>query len=398
VVDRYLIISSDTHAGPPSAAYRDYVEPRYREAFDEDLETAMALRSLILESASEEQEKFRVEWEEETGDGGTLASFDPATRNAELDREGIAGEVIFPDADVLGGGASAPFSAGLQSSDELDGELVMAGARAHNRWLADLCSDSPERRCGVAVIPILHDIPGAVAEMGRAAASGLRAMMIPTLWGRKPAYHDPVYEPVWAAAEDLGLVVNIHSGGSSKDILPGPGLVPIYATEAWWWAARPLWIMIWSGVFDRHPGLRFAVTEDGAWWLPDLVERMDEKWVGGHNTRKFGNLFREATQRRPSEYLGTNAFLGASTPSRYEIATRSRVGVRTLLWGNDFPHPEGTWPHTRASIHDVFHDVPQPEAAQLLGLTAAEVYRFDVDKLADTVARIGPTVEEVHGS
>lgn len=397
MVERYLVISSDTHAGPPSAAYRDYVEPRHRAAFDKDLETALALRSLILESASEEQEKFRVEWEQETGDGGSLASYDAATRNAELDREGIAGEVIFPDADVLGGGASAPFSAGLQSSDELDGELVMAGASAHNRWLAELCSDSPERRCGVAVIPILHDVPGAVAEMGRAAAAGLRAMMIPTLWGRKPAYHDPVYEPVWAAAEDLGLVVNIHSGGSSKDILPGPGLVPIYATEAWWWAARPLWIMIWSGVFDRHPGLRFAVTEDGAWWLPDLVERMDEKWVGGHNTRKFGNLFREATERRPSEYLGTNVFLGASTPSRHEIATRARVGVRTLLWGNDFPHPEGTWPHTRASIHDVFHDVPQPETAQLLGLTAAEVYRFDVDKLADTVARIGPTVEEVHG-
>ena len=134
--------------------------------------------------------------------------------------------MIFPDADVLGGGASAPFSAGLQSSGELDGELVMAGARAHNRWLAELCSDSPERRCGVATVPILHDVPAAVEEMHRVADAGLRAAMIPTLWGSKPAYHDPIYEPVWAAAEDLGLVVNIHSGGSSKDILPGPGMVP----------------------------------------------------------------------------------------------------------------------------------------------------------------------------
>lgn len=195
--DRYLVISSDTHAGPPSAAYR--IDPRHREAFEEDLESAVMLRSTILSSASEEQEKFRVEWEQETGDGGTLASYDPAARNAELDREGVAGEVIFPDADVLGKGASAPFSAGLQSSGELDGELVMAGARAHNRWLAELCSDSPERRCGVAVIPILYDVAAAVAEMSRAAASGLRAMMIPTLWGRRPAYHGPVYEEVWAA-------------------------------------------------------------------------------------------------------------------------------------------------------------------------------------------------------
>ena len=396
-MDRYLVISSDTHAGPPSEAYRDYVDPRYRDAFDRDLETALALRSIILESASEEQSRFREEWEEETGDGGRLASHDPAARDAELDREGIAGEVIFPDADVLGGGASAPFSAGLQSSGELDGELVMAGARAHNRWLAELCSSSPERRCGVATIPILHDVDWAVAEMQRVAGAGLRAMMIPTLWGSKPAYHDPVYEPVWAAAADLGLVVNVHSGGASKDILPGPGMVPIYATEAWWWAARPLWVLLWAGVFDRHPDLRFAITEDGAWWLPDIVERMDEKWVGGHNTRKFGSLFRDAVARKPSEYLGVNVFLGASTPSRYEITTRERVGVRTILWGNDFPHPEGTWPHTRSSIRAVFHDVPPDETAQMLGLTAAEVYRFDTAKLAGTVERIGPTHEEVHG-
>jgi predicted TIM-barrel fold metal-dependent hydrolase len=272
----------------------------------------------------------------------------------------------------------------------------MAGARAHNRWLAELCSESPERRCGVATIPILHDVAGAVAEMQRVAASGLRAMMIPTLWGGKPAYHDPIYEPVWSAAEDLELVVDVHSGGASKDILPGPGMVPIYATEAWWWAARPLWVLVWAGVFDRHPRLRFALTEDGAWWLPDIVDRMDEKWVGGHNTRKFGSLFREATKRKPSEYLGTNVFLGASTPTRHEIDLRRRLGLGALLWGNDFPHPEGTWPHTRDSIRDVFHDVPPDETAGILGTTAAGVYRFDVDKLADTVERIGPTHQEVH--
>jgi hypothetical protein len=169
-MERYLVISSDTHAGPPSEAYRDYVDPEFREAFDRDLEQSLALRSLVLESASAEQEKFRVDWESETGDGGRKASYDPATRNAELDREGIAGEVIFPDADVLGGGASAPFSAGLQSSGELDGALVQAGARAHNRWLAELCSESPERRCGVATIPVLHDVAWAVAEMARVAA------------------------------------------------------------------------------------------------------------------------------------------------------------------------------------------------------------------------------------
>jgi len=108
-MDRYLVISSDTHAGPPNEAYRDYVDPAFREAFDDDLAAREAMRSVVLEQASEQQELFRQEWEAETGDGGLLAAYDPGTRDAELDKEGIAAEVIFPDADVLGGGASAPF-------------------------------------------------------------------------------------------------------------------------------------------------------------------------------------------------------------------------------------------------------------------------------------------------
>ena len=90
-------------------------------------------------------------------------------------------------------------------------------------------------------------------------------------------------------------------------------------------------------------------------------------------------------------------FLGASTPS---TAARSshprRVGVDALLWGNDFPHPEGTWPHTRQSIRDAFVDVPQNEARRMLGENAAGLYRFDTDKLAGLAERIGPTVEDVH--
>jgi predicted TIM-barrel fold metal-dependent hydrolase len=394
--ERYLVISSDTHAGPPTERYGDYLEARYRAAFEADMERARLENE--FRRAEVHAEAFEEAWEEETGDGGRRASWDPAVRNAELDREGVAAEVVFPDADVLGGAASAPFSAGLASSGDLDGELVMAGARAHNRWLAELCSDSPERRCGVATVPILHDVDEAVAEIGRLAAEGFRAMMVPTLWNAKPSYNDPCYEPVWSACEDLGLVVHVHSGGASRDVTPGPGMIATFATEAWFWAARPLWILLWSGVFDRHPGLRFALTEDGAWWVPGIVKRMDEKWVGGHNTAKLGDAFTRHTKRRPSEYFGTNVFLGASTPSREEIEMRHDIGVGALLWGNDFPHPEGTWPHTRQSIHDSFWDVAPDEARRMLGGNAAVVYRFDTDKLAGLAARIGPTMEEVHGA
>jgi predicted TIM-barrel fold metal-dependent hydrolase len=394
--DRYLVISSDTHAGPPTERYRDYIDPQYREAFDADLAANQELHDLrrdLVDSA-----EFEKQWEEETGDGGRRASWDPVARDAELDAEGVVAEVIFPDADVLGGGASAPFSAGLGSSGDLDGELVLAGARAHNRWLAELCAASPERRCGVATVPVLHDVDGAVREIEGLAAEGFRAILIPTLWGGQPAYNDERYDPVWAACADLGVVVHVHSGGASRDILAEPGMIAIYATEAWFWEARPLWVLLWSGAFDRHPALRFALTEDGAWWLPGMVRRMDEKWHGGHNTVKLGDAFTRRVGRPPSEYFGTNIFLGASTPSQEEIEIRHQINIDAFLWGNDFPHPEGTWPHTRQSIRTGFRDVPCDEAARMLGGNAAALYRFDVAALRPLADRIGPSIDEVHGA
>ena len=155
--------------------------------------------------------------------------------------------------------------------------------------------------------------------------------------------------------------------------------------------------MLWGGVFERHPGLRFAITEDGAWWLPGIVKRMDEKFLGGHNTAKLGNAFTSTITRRPSEFFGTNIFVGASTPSLEEVERRHEIGIDAFMWGNDFPHPEGTWPHTRKRIAEAFCDVPTEETTRMLGTTAAAVYRFDTDKLAPLVSRIGPTHAEVHG-
>ena len=97
--------------------------------------------------------------------------------------------------------------------------------------------------------------------------------MIPTRWFDAPAYHEPVYEPVWAAVAERGLVLHTHSGAGPADYEIGPGFMAIYATEAYWWAARPLWVLLWAGVFERHPDLRYVIAENGAWWVPDLVSQ-----------------------------------------------------------------------------------------------------------------------------
>jgi predicted TIM-barrel fold metal-dependent hydrolase len=392
-MSNYIIVSSDGHAGPTVDAYREYLDPVFHDAFDEHQAVVAAGRPI--------SDEFIEEWDEETGDHELKAAYDPATRDAILDAEGVAAEVIFPDADVLGTGraAASPFGSGLASGADSDPAQMIAGSWAHNRWLVDFCGTNPHRRIGVAVVPATHGIDNAVEQVHFAADNGLQGIMIPTRWFDQPAYHDPVYDPVWAACAETGMVVHTHSGAGPSDYAEGPGFVSIYASEAWWWAARPLWVLILSGVFERHPTLKYSMAENGAWWVPDQIKRMDEKWEGGHTTRKFGeDAFKGGLSMRPSEYLDRNCYLAASTPGADEITRRHDIGIGNLLWGNDLPHPEGTYPHTKAWINVRFHDVPEDEARAILGRTAIDAYSLDEPALRDIADRIGMAPEEVHAT
>jgi predicted TIM-barrel fold metal-dependent hydrolase len=396
-MSRFLVISSDGHAGPPAPAYRDHLEARYRDAFD--AHQAEMKELLELSRSMRQNDDFVEKWEKLTGDTGLLAAYDSEYRNKVLDTEGVAAEVLFPDADVLGTGrvSASPFGSGLGGGQGVDPELAMAGARAHNRWLAEFCAEAPERRIGVAIVNILHDVDAAVAEIRAARDLGLKGVLIPTRWFDQPAYHSERYDPVWAACEETGMVLHTHSGAGPADYELGRGHMAIYATEAYWWAARPLWVLLWSGVFERYPGLKYVIAENGAWWAPDLLKKMDEKFVGGHNTAKMAAVFREHITMKPSEYFDRNCFLAASTPGIEDIARRHDVGIGNWLWGNDLPHPEGTYPYTRYWMRERFHDVPEDEARRMLGENAAELYRVDRAKLAEVVERIGPTTDDVYG-
>jgi predicted TIM-barrel fold metal-dependent hydrolase len=394
----YLVISADGHAGPPAEIYRDYLDPSFRERFDEHQAEMAAMREAM--GRDDANADFRAQWEEETdGDGGLTAAFDSETRNKILDREGVVAEVLFPDADVLGTGrvASSPFGTGLAGAAG-DPREVIEGSRAHNRWLSDFVRQDPDRRIGIAVIPaIIPDMDTVLGLVQEAKELGHTGILIPTRWFDRPAYHDMWYEPLWALTEELGLVLHTHSGAGPTDIGLGPGMLPIYASEAGWWAARPLAVLIWGGIFERHPNLMYSMAENGAWWVPDLIRKMDEKWVGGHNTRKFGDAFRQGLPLKPSEYLNRNCFFGASTPGEDDIERRYLIGIGNLMWGNDLPHPEGTFPYTRFWIRERFKDVQEAEVRRILGLTAAEVYGCDVAKLRVLADKIGPSVDDVHG-
>lgn len=384
----YVVVSADSHAGLPTEDYRQYLESRFHSAFDDFL----AERYLQLEAMTKlgvRNESFAKSWYEEHEEA-LRGGWEASRRDQELDGDGVAGEVVFPDADAVESRTCVPFGAGLGMSGDMDPELGLAGAIAHNRWLADLCASSPERRVGVALVPITAELDQVLAEIRRAKESGLGAVMIPAMWVDQAPYHDRKYDPVWALCEELAMPVVTHSGPAARDEY-GDHL-GIYVTEVTWWPARPLWFMLWSGVFERFPGLRFGVTEAGCWWLPALLWFWDRLYLGQKGAEKLGaNPFGGAVSMPPSEYVDRNCFIGASNTKRRELGMRYEIGIDNICWGNDFPHPEGTWPTTREWLRKTFHDIPIEETRRMVGLSAAEIFGFDLDKLAVHADRIGPT-------
>ena len=384
--ERYLVISSDCHAGLPPERYREFLDPRYREAFD-------AALPIQLEETRKAAKKFLVdevnaEWRQGQEQALTGA-WDHEQRVRVMDDDGIAGEVIFPDGITEMN--TPPFGAGLSLPTEgIVPELQWAGARAHNRWLAELCQMAPERRAGVALVPVCWDPDEAVKEVVWAKAQGLRGILIPSRWGKCEAYHHPKYEPVWSVCEELGMVVHLHSGAAPmEDYGEHQGMMGIYVTEVIWWSVRPLWFLIWGGVFERHPRLKLAITESTAIWVPETLAFMDQRYSETHFSAKLGD-YRSHLTRKPSEYFHRNVFVGASCMARREVGLRHEIGLQNILWGSDYPHPEGTWPATRRHLVETFRGVPEDELGLMLGGNAARVYGFDPEKLDPLVARIGP--------
>ncbi|MEE6270054.1 MULTISPECIES: amidohydrolase family protein [Streptomyces] len=387
--DPYLIVSSDCHAGLPTEEYRPYLERRFHRAFDDFLAGRDARRAAMTRLGVR-NETFATQWFEEHQEG-LRGGWDPAQRAKELDGDGVAAEVVFPDADAVDSSTAAPFGVGLGLTGDQDPELGMAGARAHNRWLAEFCATDPERHCGVALLPVTGEVDTVVAEVHRARADGLGALMVPAMWGAGAPYHDRRYDPVWAAAAEAGMPVVTHSGAAPREEY-GDHL-GIFVTEVTWWPARPLWFLLWSGVFERHPGLRFGVAESGCWWLPNLLWFMDRLYLGAHGGKKLSPF--AGLRRPPHEYLDRNVFVCATNTKRRELAQRYEIGVDNILWGSDFPHPEGTWPRTREWLANTFHDIPVTETRRILGTSAVEVFGFDPDRLAPHARRIGPTPAEL---
>jgi predicted TIM-barrel fold metal-dependent hydrolase len=377
--DRYTIISADCHAGGSHQMYREYLDPEYRDDFD----------------AWREQYKnpFR-----DLQDGGRVRNWDDERRNGDLERDGIVGEVVFPN-------TVPPFFPSFvlfaRPPKPHEYEHRRAGVHAHNRWMADWCARFPERRAGIGQI-FLNDVDDAIEDVRWIKEHGLRGGVLisavaPDVDWVAPLY-DPRYDRLWAACSDLEVPVNSHGGTGLPDYGRYPVAALLYINEAMFYSQRPFVQLLLSGVFERFPRLRFVMSEMGCAWVPPLLTQIDRVLEQIRTTGRTGELRyseEHVLPRSATDYFRQCCWMGVSQPGPADAAARHEIGVDRFMWGSDYPHDEGTGPFTREHLRQLFSDTDPAELQRILAGNAAALYDFDLDALAPLAARVGPTVEEI---
>jgi predicted TIM-barrel fold metal-dependent hydrolase len=266
---------------------------------------------------------------------------DVRRRLADLDGEGIWAEVMYQ-------------SIGLWSALIEDPQLIREAARAENEWLvSEIQSVAPDRLVPAALMPML-DVGDAVAELQHAADIGLHLVSLPT--GNPPGtkdYNHNSWEPLWAAAEEAGMVVAFHigtDGGDPAGRFRGPGGAILNYVETTYGGQYAAMKLVTSGALERHPNLKVLISEGGATWVPFIGDRMNEAY------RQHGMFVRPPLAKLPKEYLYRQVYASFQHDESAPAAL-SAMGYQNVMFGSDYPHLEGTYGHTQKTLHELCDDV-----------------------------------------
>lgn len=409
-----IIVSSDTHVGPRmDKDLRAYCPKDKLGIYDEYLSELLPIRDWWYNAGAP--------------NGRAPGHWDSAQRARDCERDGVVAEVLF---HFSFNGELIPFAPLFLSADRpTDLDLAALGYHIYNQWLADFCNDLPGRRVGLTQIPI-WDVDACVKEVEWAADAGLRGVNLPAQRESLPPYDDEMYEPLWAACAANDMPLTTHAGAASPASMVNEAVVMMETGGVM--CRRAIHRFIFGGQFDRYPNLKLVMTEQPGLWQPQLMAEMDSihnaitrnpssgalikransnqnvaampntntRWNGSAiNTKKLPPL-----PKPPSEYFKENVFVGASFMAHFEaVAAIENDLVGTMMWGSDYPHPEGCWKEPESddepsqllkSLQMTFEGLAHDAIRAMVGENAIRCYGLDRDLLAKTAAEIGaPTPE-----
>ena len=337
---------------------------------------------------------------------GRMPEGDPDMILEDMELDGVDAQVLHPNLSLFG----------LYSDDH---ELSMAHARVYTDYVIERFSPYFSRLAPTAPIPIT-DVDEAVVQIERVAAAGFRAILLPATPPKH--YYSRDFDPIWAAAQSNGMQIFFHTqtGGvkindpastTLRVVMESAAQVNKPMTEA---SASKRMVtqavyaglvpgkliseLIGGGVAERYPELHFSLIEFNAHWLASLVGAMDKCWVTGigqdpdwwigtwddtrppNDQANMAQLFRLNEKwpypLMPSEYV-KRQFHVQFQDDPVALACRHITGVSTIVWGNDYPHAEGTFRGSRELIATQFAGVPAEERAAILGGTLGGLLGFE---------------------
>ena len=362
--NKYFIVSADCHVQEPNDFLSARMPARYQDRLPgivlggdgSKMQKTEGFRPIRLNSI-----KFEGEDLERSESGRT-----PEERLAALERDGVDCEILFPNK-------------GLTVWATPDSEFSQAMCRAWNDWAWETFGPYNARLSPMACIAA-GDIEGSVKEVQRVARLGFRGLALPCkpVWGapdhEHPNYNLPEFEPLWAAIQDADLPMTFHvsTGRDPRTARGHGGAVINYAVHSLAPTMEPLINLCASGVIERFPKLRFGSIEAGIGWVPWALTAMDEAY------HKHHMWVRPKLQNLPSDYFRSNGFasFGEDRPG---LSLMREFGLAdNFLWANDFPHHEGTWPHSAAAIERTMGELTDTDRAKVLGLNAARIFKFAI--------------------
>jgi predicted TIM-barrel fold metal-dependent hydrolase len=269
---------------------------------------------------------------------------DIESRLRDCDTEGVWAEIVYD-------------SLGLWESLIKDQNLLRVANRAQNEWKAsEIVPRSNNRLVPTASIPLI-DIDLAISELQHAATIGLHAVSMPTgVPEGLPDYNRDEWDPLWAAAEEAGMVLAFHIGsdndGDGNTKFRGPGGAVLNYVNTTFGGQFVALKLVTSGALDRHPNLKVLISEGGASWVPFIGDRMNEGY------RQHSMFVRPVLSMLPKEILYRQVYTSFQHDETGPAAMWA-MGYRNVMWGSDYPHLEGTFGHSQKTLHELFDNVAQ---------------------------------------
>lgn len=304
--------------------------------------------------------------------------YDPKARVEDMDVDGVQAACCYPSFPGFAGGSLA------KAGDKELARLCIAAWNDFN--LEEWYAFAPDRFIPLAMVPYWN-VDDTVVEIRRIAAAGAKGITFPEspVPLGLPSFHSDHWEPLWNALEETNLPISLHFGSSGfvpsfglagqsgdklisgelKDDAPFAVAISLFATNLMWTVSD----LLFSGVLQKHPGLKFVLAEGGIGWMPYIRERIDYTWERHRWYQKID------FDQRPSELMDKH-FWGCFIDDQFGVAVRNLIGIDRITCEIDYPHSDSLWPNSRKHYTELFHDVPDDEVHKIVELNARELYNF----------------------